>query len=519
MAEIDRRTIEEVGISGPVLMERAGLKASEKADAILEQIKGSKVVILAGKGNNGGDGFVMARLLEREGYDVETYLIGEKAEIKGDARKNLDILAKLELPVKEIKTKAQLKDLNSSCQTADLIIDALLGTGIKGEPRGLFAPVIDMINQAKAITLAVDIPSGVEADTANVAAQAVKADYTVSFALPKLGLLLYPGADYTGQLEVVDIGISSQVITEFKAELITKEMAAGLLPKRKANTHKGDYGNLLLLAASQGMTGAASLSAKSALRMGVGLLTVGVPESLNHILETKLTEAMTYPLADKDGRFSAKAVAEIEEIAAQRDVIAFGPGLSSGEAIREIVRKLLTLELPLVIDADGLNALDNLELLRKRKSKTILTPHPGEFSRLTGLELEMIKKNPIKHAKEFAKKYQVVLILKDARSIIATPDEKLYLNQTGNSGLATGGSGDVLTGMVASLLAQGLKAEAAAVLGVYLHGLTADIASQKLTTYSLLPGDLIEYLSEAIKLIDNYQLKTKKTETNLIKSR
>ncbi len=499
MAVIDRRTIKEIGISGLVLMERAGLKASEKAIAILEEIKGSKVLILAGKGNNGGDGFVMARLLEREGYDVETYLIGEKREVKGDARKNLDILAKLELPVREIKTEAKLKELSSSCQNADLIIDALLGTGIKGELRGLFAPVIEMINQAKAIILAVDIPSGVEADTAYVASKAVKADYTVSFALPKLGLLLYPGAEYTGQLDVVDIGIPNQVVTEFKAELITKGMAADLLPKRKANTHKGDYGNLLLLAASQGMTGAASLAAKAALRMGIGLLTVGVPESLNHILEAKLTEAMTYPLADEAGRFSSKAIAEIEKIAVGRDAIAVGPGLSSGEAIRQIVVKLLTLDLPLVIDADGLNALDDLELLRKRKAKTILTPHPGEFSRLSGLELELIKKNPIKHAKEFAKKYQVVLILKDARSIIATPDEKIYLNQTGNSGLATGGSGDVLTGMVASLLAQGLKAEVAAILGVYLHGLTADIASQELTTYSLLPGDLIEYLAEAIK--------------------
>ena len=505
MGQIDRYTIEEVGIAGVVLMEQAGRRVIEETLADYPDLE--RAVILAGKGNNGGDGFVIARLLAQRGVEVKTYLVGKKETITGDAEANLKILERLGQQVQELKTAQEIKNLKSNLSAAEVIVDALLGTGIKGQLRGLFPNLIDLINEVQTEVISVDIPSGVEADTGVVREMAVKAQKTVTFGLPKLGLLLYPGTKFVGKLEVVEIGIPKEAIEKqkVKTNLITAELATELLPLRDANSHKGDYGKLLLVSGSVGMTGAAVLVARASLKMGAGLVTVGVPESLNNILENKLIEAMTYPLGETvDGTFDISALDQIKELLSSRDVLAIGPGIRTKvEAAKVVNRLLIEVDKPIVIDADGLNNLDDLSILEERSSPTVLTPHPGEMSRLIGKSIEEIEANRLEVAREFAAKYGVVLVLKGSRTLIATPQGQIYLNCSGNSGLATGGSGDVLTGLITSLIGQDLAPPEASILAVYLHGLAAELGSEELTEYSLLPSDVIDYLPQAIKAIEN----------------
>jgi len=505
MGQIDRYTIEEIGIDGVVLMEQAGRRVTEEIFAYYPDLK--RAVVLAGKGNNGGDGFVISRLLAERGVEVETYLLGTRDDISGDAAVNLKILEELGYTVTEVTTAAGVEKLKPKLQQTEVLVDALLGTGIKGKLRGLFPNLIDLVNEVSTTVTAVDIPSGVEADSGIVREMAVQADQTVTFALPKLGLLLYPGAKYVGQLKIVDIGIPEQSIAQQKIEtnLITADLAARLLPLRDDNSHKGDYGKILLVAGSTGMTGAAVLTARSCLKMGSGLVTVGVPSSLNSILENKLVEVMTYPLSQTEsGNLGNGAFNEIKELISARDVLAIGPGLGTNYEVVAIINQLLTdLDKTIILDADGINNIDNLKLLKERTNPTILTPHPGEMSRLIDQPIEEIEANRIKVARDFASEYGVVLVLKGSRTVIATPTGEIYLNYSGNSALATGGSGDVLTGLVTSLVGQGLTPANASVLAVYLHGLAAEIGSEDLTKYSLVPSDVINYLPEAIKVIEN----------------
>ncbi|MFO7819267.1 MAG: NAD(P)H-hydrate dehydratase [Halanaerobacter sp.] len=505
MGQIDRYTIEEVGIAGVVLMEQAGRRVTEEILADYPALE--QAVILAGKGNNGGDGFVIARLLAERGVEVKTYLVGEKGDITGDAEVNLKILERLGQQVQQLKKVQDIKDLKTDLIHTELIVDALLGTGIKGRLRGLFPNLIDLINEVQTEVIAVDIPSGVEADTGIVREMAVQAKKTVTFGLPKLGLLLYPGTKFVGELEVVEIGIPKEAKDqgEIKTNLITAEMAAELLPLRDNNSHKGDYGKLLLVSGSPGMTGAAVLVARASLKMGAGLVTVGVPQSLHQILENKLTEAMTYPLGEtEEGTVDISSLERIKDLISSRDVLAIGPGLRTKVETAKVVNSLLVeVKKPIVIDADGLNNLDDLSLLKERSSPTILTPHPGEMSHLIAKPIEEIEANRLEVAREFAGEYGVVLVLKGSRTLIATPQGQIYLNCSGNSGLATGGSGDVLTGLITSLIGQGLTPSEASILAVYLHGLAAELGSEELTEYSLLPSDVIDYLPQAIKVIEN----------------
>ncbi|AGB40297.1 yjeF-like protein, hydroxyethylthiazole kinase-related protein [Halobacteroides halobius DSM 5150] len=505
MAMIDQQTIKKIGVPGVVLMERAGVKVGK---VILNQLDkfDSNVIVLAGKGNNGGDGFVISRFLEAKGIKVETVLLGSKEKVSGDAKINLDVLSNLGSQVKEINNKEEAVSLKPRLKAADLIVDALLGTGIKGKLRGLYPDVIELVNQAPTKVIAVDIPSGVEAASGKVRDLAIEANRTVTLCLPKLGLILYPGAEYTGNLEVVDIGLPKKVIKDqqIDSELITSQVVADFLPIREKKSHKGSFGKLLVVAGSTGMTGAAALTGQASLRSGAGLVTVGVPASLNPILEEKLTEAMTYPLSDKQGTLAKEALTEIKDLLKKRDLLAIGPGLRVNKEISYLIHSLVkNVDKPLVIDADGLNALDNLKLLKEREKPTILTPHPGELARLMGQSIAKIAEDRLEIAQKFAIKYQVYLVLKGVRTVIATPTGRLYLNQTGNSGLATGGSGDILTGLIAGLLAQKSSVTEAIVAAVYLHGLAADLAVKELTEYSLLPSDLVQYLPQAIKQVVN----------------
>ena len=508
MGQIDRYTIEELGIPGLVLMEQAGRRVME--EILTNYPKLSQVVILAGKGNNGGDGFVISRLLAQRGIEVKTILLGKKSEITGDARVNLDILAKLGYSIEEVSSSEQVQELEADLRRANLIVDALLGTGIKGKLRGLFPEMINLINKVIAPVIAVDIPSGVEADSGLVRDTAIQAQQTITFALPKLGSILYPGAKFSGKLTVVDIGVPEKSIAkqDINTNLITEDLAVNMLPRRDNDSHKGSYGKLLFIASSPGMTGAAALAAQASLKMGAGLVTVGVPKSLNQILEMKLTEAMTYPLTEtKEGTLAKESVEEIKKLMSSRDVLAIGPGLSTEQEVTIIIKELIkNIDKPMVIDADGLNAIDDLNILKERSKTTILTPHPGEMSRLINRPIAEIEANRIEVAQEFATEYEVVLVLKGARTIIATPEGEIYINQTGNSALATGGSGDVLTGLITSLLGQGSAPKEAVITAVYLHGLSAELGSLDLSKYGLLPSDLIDYLPEAIKQLKDYKL-------------
>ncbi|WP_027339461.1 NAD(P)H-hydrate dehydratase [Halonatronum saccharophilum] len=507
MGEIDSYTIEEIGIGGTVLMERAGIEVAKEVIDYLDDKESSEVVVLAGKGNNGGDGFVVSRILKERGFKVKTFLIGSKDDVSGDAKVNLDILTNLGILVKDIESKEDLFILKKEVVKADLIVDGLLGTGIEGTLRGLYPRVIELVNESRAVVVSIDIPSGVEAATGKVISCAVKAHKTITFALAKIGLILYPGADYVGELKVVDIGIPKEAINNknLKVNLIDKAMVSKYLTPRRANTHKGDYGRLLMVGGSSGMTGAASLMAQAALKMGGGLITLGVPRGINAILEVKLTEVMTYPLAEgADGFLTSESLKEIEDLILDRDLLAFGPGIGKGEEIGYIVEGLVKkVNKPLVIDADGLNAILSLDLLKKRKQDTVLTPHPGELARLLGVSIQEVEEDRINVAKKFAQEYGVILLLKGARSIIASPKGDIYINPTGNAGMATGGSGDLLTGMISSLIGQGLSSLEASIVAAYLHGLAGDLGSKELTEYSLTPSDLLSYLPKAIKSIDN----------------
>ena len=498
MREIDRVTIEKAGVPGLDLMERAGQGVVAAIEGIRIDLEGSRCAIFCGKGNNGGDGFVVARLLTQRGCQVETFLLANMEEVRGDARTNLDRALHLGLKVQEVTRIGQIPVPLKT----DVIVDAIFGTGITGPVRELPAEVIDLINCSEAAVVAVDVPSGLNTDSGAVEGPCVRAQVTATMAFPKTGLLLYPGKAYAGRIEVVDIGVPPRVIEEAKVmtELLEQRDIASLLPRRAPNAYKGDCGRVAVMAGSVGMTGAAALCCQSALRSGAGMTILGIPSSLNAIMEVKLTETMTKPLAETDQQtVSLKAEAEIDSLLEWGDVAALGPGLSpnaeTGELVRRLVRRI---EKPVVIDADGLNALaGHLDDLRACPADVVLTPHVGELSRLTGQSLADIEKARLDAARRAAVDLGVVLVLKGAPTVIADPAGYLFINPTGNAGMATAGCGDVLTGTIAGLLAQGLKTLDAAKAGVFLHGLAGDLAAGEKGQWGLIASDIIEALPEA----------------------
>ncbi|AZR71976.1 bifunctional ADP-dependent (S)-NAD(P)H-hydrate dehydratase/NAD(P)H-hydrate epimerase [Anoxybacter fermentans] len=503
MRKLDRITIEKVGIPGVVLMEQAGCGAAQE---ISSRIGASdSVLIIAGKGNNGGDGFVIHRWLSHWGYNCTTLLLTSREQISGDARINLEILYHLNEDVREVKNEAELQEFWNGIGKYDLIVDAILGTGLKGEVRGLSRRVIEMINESELPVMAVDIPSGLDSVRGVPLGVAVEADFTVTFGLPKLGLLLYPGKYYTGDLVVQDIGIPDRVVKEagIYRFLMDDELCRKMLPLRSEEGHKGTFGRVLVLAGSVGMTGAAALTGEAALRSGAGLVTLGIPKSLNPIMEVKLTEVMTYPLPEENGRLSREGIPEIQELMKKVDVVAVGPGLGQSEDLVKILEVILKeCDKPLVIDADGLNNLKSLlHLLKERQKMTVLTPHPGEMARLTGLKLSEIQTDRVGVAERFAREYGVVLVLKGVSTITAFPDGQIYLNSTGNEGMGTGGSGDVLTGILSGFLAQ-QKDEISIPAGVYVHGLAGDIAADRGNSRSLIAGDLLRGLALAFQKLE-----------------
>jgi len=513
MAEIDKVATEKEGIPGLTLMERAGEHVAGAAREMLGGIGrpgggggGSwRVAVWCGKGNNGGDGLVAARHLVKAGIDVEVFLLGHPKELSGDAVVNLELLTKLDVNRIEVTEKERLRDFTKVYPPYDLIIDAIFGTGFKGEVEGVFAGAIEAINSYGARVLSVDIPSGVAGDTGAVSEPAIVAEKTVTFAYPKVGLFQYPGADLVGEIEVADIGIPPHIVkgmANSKIYMTTLEEAEALLPVRPPDAHKRQCGSVLVVGGSPGLTGAAALASLAALRSGAGLVTLAVPEGVHDILEVKLTEVMTRPLPQgKEGALSLKAAGVISELSEGFDVVAMGPGLSTGGEVAKVISELVrTIEVPLLLDADGLNAVvGQTDLFAQRQAPLILTPHPGEMARLTGKSTTEVQADRIGTAREGAEKWSSVVVLKGAGTLVTAPGGTVKVNTTGNPGMATAGMGDVLTGCIASFVGQGLGAFDAAVVGVYYHGHAADLAAQMDGMIGMLAGDVIRHLPLALR--------------------
>ena len=507
MREMDRQTIESFGLPGRILMENAGLGATRILLDRFDHLSDINVGVVAGRGNNGGDGFVIARYLVQKGISVTVYLLGTKNQVKGDAESNLKLLKPLNVTVIEIENAKQFENQKSSLHRHSLWVDAIFGTGLNSDVRGYFKDVIEFINQSNKPVLSVDIPSGLNADTGQPCGISVRAHATATFGFAKIGHMTFPGVSYTGNLDVVDIGIPPHIVKSVNPlqVLLTPELISEKLAPRAPDTHKGGTGHLLVVAGSTGKTGAAAMTATSAVRAGAGLVTLGVPKQLNPIVETLVVEAMTWPLPDTDeGLLDESAFDEIMDLLSGKQALAIGPGIGMSEEVRSLVHHIVQeSSVPMVIDADGLNALAGYtDILKKVDAPIILTPHPGEMARLVNTTPREIQKDRITSARHFSQQFNVHLVLKGARTVIAHPDGSVFINPTGNSGMASGGMGDVLTGMIAGFLSQGYAPESAAHLGVYLHGSGADYLAENKGPVGFLASEVMNRIPEEIRKIE-----------------
>lgn len=498
MMAVDRRAIDELGIPGPVLMENAAIGL---ADAVGENFPAARrVLILAGPGNNGGDGLALARHLDGRGYEVEVFLLGA-ALPSGDALLQLEILERCGIGCSRLTDGMDLEPLLQAATRADLWVDALFGTGLSRPLTGLFAAVIAALGElgerGKDV-LAVDLPSGLDANLARPIGPCLPARVSVTFAAPRLAHLLPPACDLCGRVVVTDLGLPAGVVDAAPGSFwvsTAEDLAAALLP-RPLGAHKGDFGHLLLMGGSAGKSGAMVLAARAAVRGGAGLVTVAVPEPLLDLVDGGSLESMTLPLPAQDGAFADTAFAGFSAALAGKTAVALGPGLGRAPAAAVLARQVLVAtEVPLVVDADGLNALEgDLSLVAGRQAATVLTPHPGEMGRLLGISTAEVEADRIGTVLRAAAVSRAVVVLKGRRSLIASPEGEMWINTTGHPLLASGGSGDVLTGLLGAFLAQGYESLAAARLAVYLHGLAAERLATTLGERGARAGDLVEQL-------------------------
>jgi len=504
MRDADRQTIDEIGIPSMVLMENAGRQVVAALEAAYDDLSDKRVAVLSGPGSNGGDGFVVARTLHQRGVEVSVFVVATLAAIKGDARLNVEILGRLGVTVVEISDE-QSWDLHlSEISQCGLIVDAIFGTGLKAPLAGLMETVAADVNASGIPVVAVDLPSGLSADHAEPIGECLRAAMTVTLAAPKLSLVLPPSEGHAGSIVVADIGIPPEVIDNLsgpRLELLTRESMREIVHPRESDSHKGDYGHVLIIAGSRGKTGAAHLAAVGALRSGAGLVTLATPSSSQPIVAIMGPEYMTVPLEETtDGGVAAGAVEAI--LGLEQDVIVVGPGLGSGPGMTAFVRDLLERsESPLVLDADALNALaTEPDLLQASAGSRpiIITPHPGEMARLVHTSVESVQANRLDVARDFAIHHQTYVVLKGYRTLIATPDGKVFINPLGNPGMATGGTGDVLAGVIGAWLAQLLDAEAACKIAVYLHALAGDLTEADEGEVAMTAGDVAAHLGDAV---------------------
>ncbi|MCD6385848.1 NAD(P)H-hydrate dehydratase [Candidatus Sumerlaeota bacterium] len=507
MRRIDRITIEERGVPSLQLMEKAGRAVAELT---IKEFSPWNVAIITGKGNNAGDGFVAARYLWERDVTVFLYMLAGRDELKGDALTNYERLPE---DINQIRIdESNVSRLAEELKNDDCIIDALLGTGIKGEVTGLFARVIEAINNSKRPVVAVDIPSGLYADDTYFEGKCVDAHLTITMGLPKLGMVIHPGVAYCGRMRVAPLDFPDELLNshQWKHNLLLAKEVRSFFPERPANSNKKTFGYVLICAGSPGMTGAAILSAKSATRSGAGLIYVAVPQNCLHPIEAQLIDPVKIPVPDVDaGYFTPASFDALKELLPRIDAVAIGPGISQHPETKKFVHLLLEkiTDKPIVIDADGLNALaGETERIKKHKSPLILTPHPGQMARLLGGDAtpEYVQRNRIKIARQFATEHNVVLVLKGYRTVVAAPDGEIWINPTGNTGLAKGGSGDILTGLIVGFLAQKIEPIKAALIGVYIHGFSAEVAAKRLTERAMTPEDVVNLLPQTFFSLVNY---------------
>ena len=501
MRAIDSECIDKLGIPGLKLMENAGVGTVRFIERELGPQKNRAVTVVCGKGNNGGDGFVIARELRRLGANVSVYLVGHRGDVSGDARTNLGRLG-LERVV-ELSDGRSITGFVEVMTKSDFIVDAVFGTGFNGVPRGLSGTVIGQMNACGRPVLAVDVPSGLNATTGIAEGECVNAAWTCTMGLSKRGFYIDHGRACVGKLHVVDIGVPKEAIETVgvRDNVLTMRDAAELLPARPFDGHKGTFGTVVVVAGSVGYTGAAALTALSALRTGAGLVYLGVPSSLNDIMETKLTEVITRPLAETAARsLSPESLLDIRELLENAEALALGPGISRDQETQSLVRSIVAeMRVPCVIDADGLNALTPESIgQRTGEAPVVLTPHPGEMARLAGCTVGEVLGDREGVARATAASARATVVLKGAGSIIAAPSGELYMNPTGNSGLASGGTGDVLTGIIAGFLGQGVAATEAAALGAFVHGLAGDLAAEALGEAGMIAGDVLDHVPYAL---------------------
>jgi ADP-dependent NAD(P)H-hydrate dehydratase / NAD(P)H-hydrate epimerase len=505
MQAIDRSAIEEYGIPGLVLMENAGLAAASLIHENIPDLLEKKVVIVCGKGNNGGDGFVIARHLSIDGVQVDILLLGKRQQLKSDARTNADIAFKMGIPIHEVTDK-NFSTQNHLFRHCHIIVDALFGTGLSKPAGGLYEKVIKKINASKKYVVAVDIPSGVDSDSGHLIGPHIKASVTAALALLKRSHLLFPAAESMGEVQILDISIPHEAVEkqDIPVAWLELEDVQSMIPNRPTNTHKGDYGHTLVIAGSRGKGGAAGLTGLAALRAGAGLVTLAVPESCHQALEFNPLETMAVSLPEtKSGCLSTKAIDAILNSLKGKNALAIGPGLSTDKETVQLLAALLPqVECPLVIDADGINALGKSgTLLGQIQVNTVLTPHPKEMSRLSGWSVQDILNHRIERAGEFAQEHEVTLLLKGARTLLAFADGTVFINPTGNPGMATAGSGDILTGLIAGLVSQGLSVPSATAAGAFIHGMAGDLYAETHHEVPLIASDLLDTIPEAIKRI------------------
>lgn len=494
MKEIDKETISEIGIPSMVLMERAALCVCQEVEKIISS--SDRVLCLCGIGNNGADGIATARLLFAKGIKVDVLFLGAKEHATEEWKAQFHIIEKMGITIFDGQQDTNLVD-KIILSEYNLIIDALCGIGINRPLEGILYHTIKVVNESKTPVVAVDIPSGIHADTAMVMGIGIMAIETVTFGYNKIGLTLYPGASYAGTVKVCDIGFLEETIEKLGADAFTygesyflEKYIHSKIPKRKSYGNKGTYGKVLIIAGSKNMCGAAYFSAKAAYRMGVGLVQILSDEVNRIILQTKLPEAI---LTTYEGTGLEK---EHRNAIAWADIIVIGPGLGKNQMAKELLAYVLNqTTLPLIIDADGLNLIsEDRKLEKSLSSRCILTPHLGEMARLINGSIDDIKQDLITSAKEYSIKHNVICVLKDARTVVTSKTNQVYINTNGNSGMATGGSGDVLTGVIAGLLAMGLDPFTAASLGVYIHGSAGDKAKEVKGEYGMMASDILDGL-------------------------
>lgn len=498
MRRLDKSASERFGIKEELLMENAGLSSYFAIVKEIGDIKNKRFVICCGLGNNGGDGFVVARKLYSNGADVKTFILGDPERFKGAAKLNLDIIKKISIPIKRVES---IDEVRHELQHSDVIIDAIFGTGLSREITGIYRDAIELINNSKKTVVSLDIPSGIAGDTGKVMGIGVRADVTITFGLPKIGNILYPGYEYCGKLYVTHISFPPSLYQD--SDIMCEINKPISMPLRQKTGHKGSFGDVLFIAGAKNYFGAPYLASHSFLKAGGGYSRLAAPQSITPYIATLGPEIVFIPQEETaEGTISTKNIQTLLQISEKVDMVVLGPGLSLNEETQKLVLELTEkTNKPMLIDGDGITAISkNIHIIRRRSSDTILTPHPGEMSRITGKSITDIDKEKINILKETCNQLKAMVVLKGAHSLIGLPNGRVFINMTGNPGMATAGSGDVLTGTIAAMYGQGLSIVDSVRMGVFMHGLSGDIAADEKGQDGITAKDVLEFLPQAIRL-------------------